>query len=127
MDQRRFAALPSYGCPDGEFVNLNACFSPNDFVCAYAATTLVSDSERTVTFLMGSDDGIAVWVNGENVLSHDILRGVTKDQEKTEVTLKKGENTVLIKITESIGGWGFYFRIVDPETGQPPAGVTFKH
>ena len=73
---------------------------------------------RKVRMLTGSDDTITMWVNGEKVLAKNVSRGVTKDEDKTDVTLKKGENRVLIKVCQGIGGWGLAFRIVDPETGE---------
>jgi hypothetical protein len=118
--------LPVKGCPDGEFVNLDACFSPNDAVCAYAAATIISDEERPVRFLTGSDDTITVWLNGKKVLANNVLRAAVPAQDQTDVTLAKGDNRVLVKICEGGGGWGFYFRIVDPETNEPIPGVHFR-
>ena len=117
---------PPKGCPDGEYVNLNLCFKPNDAVCAYAATTIISDSERKVRILTGSDDTITLWLNGEKVLSKKVFRPAAKAQETTDVTLRKGQNRVLIKICEGGGGWGFYFQVVDPDTAKSPKGVHLK-
>ena len=118
--------LPVRGCPDGTFIDLNACFTPNDAVCAYAAATVLCDAERTVRILTGSDDTITMWVNGEKVLSKNELRAASPGQDTTDVTLRKGENSILVKVCDEGGGWGFYFRIADPGTGKPPAGIRFK-
>ena len=118
--------LPVKGCPDGEFVDLNACFAPNDAVCAYAATTIVSEKECQARLLTGSDDTITVWLNGKKVLAKNVLRPAAPAQDTTDVSLKKGENAVLVKVCEGGGGWGFYFRIVDPETGEPVPCLRFK-
>ena len=105
--------LPPRGCPDGEFVNFDRCFVPNDNVCAYAATTIHSDSARKLKMLTGSDDTITVWLNGKKVLSKNVLRGATKDEDSTEIELVAGENRILVKVCDGGGGWGFFFRITD--------------
>jgi hypothetical protein len=85
---------------------------------AYAYTTLVSDEDRDVVFLAGSDDGIKVWVNGEEVWRNNAFRPVVPDDDRFPVRLKAGDNTVLLKITQGGGGWGFCLRVTDLD-GRP--------
>ncbi|HLK60651.1 MAG TPA: PSD1 and planctomycete cytochrome C domain-containing protein, partial [Chthonomonadaceae bacterium] len=70
----------------------------------------------------GSDDAIKVWVNGKQVLADKVLRGALPDQEKVTVTLKPGENTLLVKIVNGGGIGGFYFKAT--EKGVPDEIVT---
>jgi hypothetical protein len=111
----RWQALPARGCPDGEFINFGRCFAPNENVCAYAATTISSESARKVRLLTGSDDTITIRLNGEKVVSKKVLRAATKDEDDTTVTLNPGENRVLVKVCQAGGGWGFYFRVAEPQ------------
>lgn len=107
------------GKPTGAgLVNFNDYFQPNENVAAYAFTKIVSDRDRTVTLLTGSDDTISVWVNGKSVLAKDVYRGAALDSDRTSINLKKGENTVLVRVFQGGGGWGFYFRLAD-EFGLP--------
>ena len=39
-------------------------------------------------------------------------RGVIPDQDVVNITLKKGENSVLLKIVQMGGGWGFSCRVL---------------
>jgi len=96
-----------------ELINLNGIFGKEEDVVAYVFTTIKSDKKQTVTFACGSDDGIKIWLNGEQVHRHHIPRPSKKDHDKVEVTLKKGTNAILMKITQKGAGWGFYFRILD--------------
>jgi hypothetical protein len=125
--KNRWQELPPRGCPDGEFINFDRCFTPNDNVCAYAAAVIVSDIARQAKLLTGSDDTITVWLNGENVVSKKGPRGATKDEDQVLVTLKAGENRVLVKVCDAGGGWGFYFRVADPASGAMPADLRYKH
>ena len=105
-------------------VNLLNLTTPNRGVTAYAWTRIVSDRERKVVLYTGSDESIAVWLNGEPVLSKKIYRAALKDQDKTPVKLKPGENTVLVKLSHGYEAWHLFFRLGD-EYGFPVAeGVT---
>ena len=61
-----------------------------------------------------------MWVNGKKVLAKNEYRAVIPDQESAEITLKKGENTILVKVCQGSGGWQFYGRLAD-EWGFPLA------
>ncbi|MDK1031541.1 MAG: HEAT repeat domain-containing protein, partial [Planctomycetia bacterium] len=80
--------------------------------------TIFSKSQRRVELRFGSDDGIKVWFNGEEVISNDIYRGMARDQEKAVVTFRKDKNQMLIRINNGRYGGGFIFRITD-ESGKP--------
>ena len=60
-------------------------------------------------FSLGSDDAIAVWVNGKQVHANKTQRGVAPDQDKVKVQLVEGDNEILIKVVNAGGAGGFYF------------------
>jgi hypothetical protein len=95
------------------YIDLLPRFKPNMNVVAYAFTTVTSDRDREVTLYAGSDDTITAWVNGEKVLANNIYRGATMDSDRAEIKLRKGANTILLKICQGDGGWGFYCRLGD--------------
>ena len=61
---------------------------------------------------IGSDDGVAVWINGQLVHRNNVGREWAKDQDSFEVKTQsqQGLNRCLIKITQTIGGWDFSLR-----------------
>lgn len=97
------------------FVNLNAAFTANENVCAYAVVYVKSPTARKATFSAGSDDGIKAWLNGKEVVSNNTSRGAAPGQEQVAVDLKAGWNEVLLKITQGNGGWGYYFDFLTPD------------
>ena len=105
-------------------VNLLRQFTPHENVCAYAYTTITSDQDRDVTLFTGSDDTITAWLNGEKVLAKNVYRGANIDEDKTDIKLKKGVNSLLVKICQSGGGWEFYLRVAD-EYGRAIDGVRY--
>ena len=58
---------------------------------------------------LGSDDGIAVWLNGQSVHENQVARGVSPNQDRVTLPLKAGENKLLMKIYNQGGGHGFFF------------------
>jgi hypothetical protein len=65
--------------------------------------------------LLGSDDGVRVWINGRLVHSNPAYRGAYPDQDRVAVALDAGWNTVLVKVLQGAGGFGLYVRLADPE------------
>lgn len=100
---------------DSDLISFENHFEENDNVVAYAFARVDSDSEKEVILSVGSNDGIRVFLNGELVHSHYILRWLGKDSDYVPITLKKGSNRLLIKVDESGGDWGFSARLLDYE------------
>ena len=64
----------------------------------YGSISLQSPREQTTTMLVGSDDAVKVWLNGE--LVHQALtgRGADDYQDAFSVALKRGTNVLLVAI-----------------------------
>jgi hypothetical protein len=106
------------------FFDFTGRFSKRDWVLAYAATFVHSSREQKASLSCGSDDGIKVWVNGDLVVANDTYRGAAPGQEEASISLRKGWNTILLKITQGGGGWGFYLSVLGPG-GEPLQGIRF--
>lgn len=102
---------------DGRF-NLLTSFRRTENAITYAYAEVESPEDRDVLFKIGSDDGVACWLNGERIHLNDAARGLTVDQDVVRARLRKGTNRVLLKIRNQSGDWGFSFRIADPD-GRP--------
>lgn len=96
------------------YVRLNRILQPSERAVAYALAYVRAPSDRAARMLVGSDDGVRVWINGEIVHSNPVFRGAAPDQDDVTVSLRKGWNKVLVKILQGAGGWGFYLRFADP-------------
>lgn len=82
-----------------------------DAGATYLYRTLQSASAATVRVSLGSDDGLALWLNGERVISRDVARVAAPNQDEAELELRAGENAILLKIYNRTGGHGFYFQL----------------
>jgi hypothetical protein len=97
------------------FMALAEMMKPEAQVIVYAAGWIQAPEDMPATILLGSDDGVRVWINNALVHSNPAYRGAYPDQDIVPVRLKKGWNKVLVKILQGDGGWGFYFRFADPD------------
>ena len=97
------------------YVRLDDRIEPNEQAIVYAAAYVFSPDERAATMLLGSDDGVRVWINGGLVHTNPSYRAAEPDLDRVSVRLKKGWNKVLLKILQGAGGWGYYVRFADPE------------
>lgn len=83
---------------------------PNvDWSATYLFRTLTVEKPSKLRVYLGSDDSLAVWLNGTVVFSRDTQRGAAPDQETVELILAAGENALLLKVYNYQGGHGFYF------------------
>jgi len=93
------------GWRDGRVINLpNASNS-----ATYMFRTITAPSATRKTIYLGSDDGIAVWLNDKRILFKDVSRGAGPDQDRAVLNLRAGENRLLMKVHNGTGGHGFYF------------------
>ena len=64
----------------------------------YGSVILESPKEQETTMFVGSDDACKVWLNGELVHSAFVARGANDYQDFFPVTLKAGQNVLLVAL-----------------------------
>jgi serine/threonine protein kinase len=72
-----------------------------------------SPSARKVKLLIGSDDGIRVWLDGAVVHQHLVGRDAIADQDEAWMDIPAGEHRLLVEVTQHFGDWRLYLRIED--------------
>jgi predicted dehydrogenase len=93
------------------FVDLMKLLGKVEFAIGYACVEMEAEADCCARLLVGSDDGIAVWLNRKKVLAVDTVRGAAWDQNSADLSLKRGHNELLFKISQRRGEWGFYARL----------------
>jgi len=104
-------------------IDFKVSLNPNINAAAYAYTNIFSPKKQKVKFVMSSNDTLTVWVNDARVHENfTYSRGhtgfVIPDQDNIEVDLNQGWNSVLVKVCQGRGGWGFCLRVTDMQ-GNP--------
>lgn len=97
------------------FINLKTSLRPDKYAAAYAFCYINAPVAVDAQIRIGSDDGCKIWLNNTMVLRRKVYRAALEDDDIVNVKLKKGINTLLVKISQDLGGWGFYCRITDRE------------
>jgi hypothetical protein len=80
---------------------------------AYLATYVHSAEARPARLLLGSDDGVRVWANGQMIHSKDGGRMLRPDEDQVDIKLVAGWNLVLLKVHNVAGGWLAQARLTD--------------
>lgn len=82
---------------------------------SFAGRRLFVPSERELQLSLGSDDGLQVYLNGERIFENRVNRGAAADQESVTLKLSPGVHTFVMKIINTGGIGGMYYKT------QPPA------
>lgn len=90
----------------------------------YGSLTFNAPRKQETTMLVGSDDGVKVWLNGEVVHYNPTTRGAGDYQDAFPVTFKKGPNVLLVAVdNRGHGGFsGFFGFAQDAEYKVNPIG-----
>ncbi len=91
-------------------------------VIAYAAGTLHLARPAKLLLLLGTDDGVRVFVDKKPVFSRDEARPQRDDDDLVPLDLGAGDHTILLKLHQREGAWSFRARVVDSELA-PPEGA----
>jgi len=102
---------------------LNAILGEGDRRTAYVRTWLVADKAANARLEAGSDDAIKIWLNGKLVHKDPAAGACTPGEHKVDVRLKKGANTLMMKIVQDTGPWECCARLVGRD-GKPLEGIT---
>ena len=91
-----------------------------DNAATYVSRVLTSPKAGWIRVGVGSDDGIRIWLNGRERLSHNVARAAAARQDYAFLPLKAGENRLVMKISNGGGGYAFFFeRMPEPVTSLP--------
>ncbi len=83
----------------------------------YAHIYVYSPTTRAAKLLLGSNDGIRVWLNGSLIYSNDRYGEWTEDAYEVDVSLQAGWNQLLCKVSQGGGDFSFSARFTDPAYG----------
>lgn len=81
----------------------------------YAVTFITAPDAMKVKMKTGSDDQCKVWLNGKEVFKYAEARPAEKDQDTTEVELKKGVNVLVVKVVNEKIDWSFCVHFTDKD------------
>ena len=110
--------------PSNAVVDLDQMLGGNNRV-VYLRSIIVSPRAQKARLEVGTDDGAKAWLNGEVVVEENTTRAFNMPQNRADIRLQKGENVLLLKVTQSGGDWAACARIVG-SNGRPLDGLKFQ-
>jgi hypothetical protein len=81
---------------------------------SFVGRRLFVPSARRLDLSLGSDDGIQVYLDGDMVFENRVDRGAAPDQERITVSLSPGVHTIVLKIINTGGPGGMYWKALPP-------------
>ena len=100
--------------------------SQNDHVAGFMVTYIECDKEVPgVIMAVGSNDQGRIYFNGVDIYASTDARSLMLDQDKGKVTLKKGVNVIVFKITNEQNSWQGAMRLLD-KAGAPLKNLKIK-
>ena len=97
------------------YLDLRKDFSPAPMTVGYMLVYVHAPKATDAVMLIGSDDQIAVWLNGTEIHRKSIDAGATADADAVPCQLKAGWNTVLCQKVDLGWSWGLYLRFTDAD------------
>lgn len=76
-----------------------------EYVAGYAVAYVVADEEMKVTLALSTNDQGKAWLNGKPVFTFAETRTLEKDTDRTDVTLIKGQNVLVLKVINEVNNW----------------------
>lgn len=109
---------------ENQIIDFSQALGPKDHALAYGYCLVKANQPGYYLLMLGSDDGVRVWVNGEELWDNPVGRGLKPDQDIIPVRLNRGLNTLLLKVENGAGDWGFSVRLM-PYSQEPFTSVRF--
>lgn len=100
-----------------DYVDLDAAVSEQETGVAYAYLEIEASDDTPSILAFGSNDGARVWINGEEVLTRPGPRGLKLDGDMIPVLLRRGRNTLLVKVEERGNLWRMAARFLPLDSG----------
>ncbi|MEP1307406.1 MAG: hypothetical protein ABJK11_09320 [Balneola sp.] len=96
-------------------LNFKNFLSPNINRVVYVIEYVFEEDEISRLLSLGSDDGIKIWVNSQEIYSRNKWRGLRINDDLVQVDFREGWNTIVYKVSQGGGGWGLYRKLQNPD------------
>jgi len=106
--------------PPTGYMDLSRLIAGGVEIQGYAFTRLEAEKETEAVVRFGCDDSGKIWLNHELIFALNSERRAMPDEDMIPVTLPAGPSSILIKVGNYRGGWGFYLRVTDGEGKEVP-------
>ncbi len=99
-------------------IDLDAFYGGAKDVVSYAFTWFTAPADQVAELWLGSDESIIIYLNGDVVYERSGTRSYRDDKlvlDKVPVSVKAGQNSLLVKYLNKYGGYDFALNICEPQ------------
>lgn len=96
--------VPAKDSKTPEVVTLHKCLGGVQRT-AYIVAYVYADADKEAILEMGSDDMLKAWMNGEMIVDSPKYQALVRASYKIPIKLKKGKNTLLMKVSQGSHNW----------------------
>ncbi|MFH1571862.1 MAG: DUF362 domain-containing protein, partial [Gemmatimonadota bacterium] len=112
-------------------INLTAHFGRQRNCVAYAYAEFAAPRSQEAELWVGSDEPMAVWINGEEVYRFERSRRHDLPNDEETIQIREGRNAVLVEVVQRRKDFDFSLNICEPEDderfdGNRVAGLKFS-
>ncbi len=93
---------------------------------AYLRAQFDSAEPKSATLEIFSDDGVKAWLNGQLIHANNVARPIMPEPDRVNVTLRKGINELMLKVTQNNLPWGAIVRVREAKPVEPKLGEGFR-
>ncbi len=104
------------------FVDVRHHVKKQDCREVLCSTRITAAEACQADLVLGFDEDVTVWVNDKQVFGPKRRRAAAADEFTVPVALRKGSNTVVLRLANKRLAWGFYARFTGQD-GQPLLGL----
>ena len=97
------------------YINLKKITTNMNWGVGYGAMIIQSPDEKEVYLRVGANGPIKLWLNRKEVWRFSDHHDAIFDDYSVKVNLRKGNNSILLKVCNRVGECGFYFRVTDKD------------
>lgn len=99
--------------PETPQLDLNAAVGKLECAVLYLGAYVFAQEPCSRKLLFGSDDGAAIWINGQQLIQLHEERPFQVDENAVEVPLNQGRNLLIVQVTQLKRSWEFGCRFED--------------
>ena len=109
---------------DYRFMDLGGTLKRMPSAAGYAYAQVYVPEAGEAKLLLGSEGGIAIWVNGVEIFRDPFLSTDQPDVVAVATQLRAGWNDLLVKSVDEGRAWGFYLRLVGKDDQPMPGAMS---
>ena len=96
-------------------IDLDTYYDDPSNCAAYAYAEFMAPKAQEAELWVGSDEGMKVWINGEEVYAHSGARKHRLPNDRLKINIREGKSSILVRADQTRGKYDFSINICEVE------------